>query len=153
MKRTGLTFAPEGGTWRMRKVINKLIREEDLYGAVDSAFSQGWRRVKLYFLIGLPTETDEDVLGIVELAGKCAEIGRRHNKGVNVNVSVGGFVPKPQTPFQWFGQDTPEELQRKVRLLRDAAAAPPRCEREVARPACDDRSKAALPRRPQRSGR
>ena len=68
VKRTGLTFAPEGGTWRMRQVINKLIREEDLYVAVDAAFSQGWRRVKLYFLIGLPTETDEDVLGIVKMA-------------------------------------------------------------------------------------
>ena len=68
VRRTGLTFAPEGGTWRMRQVINKLIREEDLYAAVDAAFSQGWRRVKLYFLIGLPTETDEDTLGIVTLA-------------------------------------------------------------------------------------
>ena len=67
VRRTGLTFAPEGGTWRMRQVINKLIREEDLYAAVDAAFSQGWRRVKLYFLIGLPTETDEDTLGIAEL--------------------------------------------------------------------------------------
>ena len=72
VRRTGLTFAPEGGTWRMRQVINKLIREEDLYAAVDAAFSQGWRRVKLYFLIGLPTETDEDVLGIARLAGACA---------------------------------------------------------------------------------
>ncbi len=69
VRRTGLTFAPEGGTWRMRQVINKLIREEDLYSAVEAAFSQGWRRVKLYFLIGLPTETDEDVLGIAALAG------------------------------------------------------------------------------------
>ncbi len=69
VKRTGLTFAPEGGTWRMRQVINKLISEEDLYAAVDAAFSQGWRRVKLYFLIGLPTETDDDVLGIVRMAG------------------------------------------------------------------------------------
>ena len=77
VRRTGLTFAPEGGTWRMRRVINKLITEEDLYGAVDAAFSQGWRRVKLYFLIGLPTERDEDVLGIAELGGRCVEIGRR----------------------------------------------------------------------------
>ncbi|MHB8329569.1 MAG: TIGR03960 family B12-binding radical SAM protein, partial [Acidimicrobiales bacterium] len=76
VRRTGLTFAPEGGTWRMRQVINKLIREEDLYAAVESAFAQGWRRVKLYFLIGLPTETDEDVLGIVTLARNCVEIGR-----------------------------------------------------------------------------
>jgi radical SAM family uncharacterized protein len=121
VRRTGLTFAPEGGTWRMRQVINKLIREEDLYAAVDAAFSQGWKRVKLYFLIGLPTETDEDTLGIVRLASRCVEIGRRYHKGVTVTASVGGFVPKVQTPFQWFGQNTIEELTRKVHLLRDAA--------------------------------
>jgi radical SAM family uncharacterized protein len=121
VRRTGLTFAPEGGTWRMRQVINKLIREEDLYAAVDAAFSQGWKRVKLYFLIGLPTETDEDTLGIVELAKQCVVIGRRYHKGVTVTASVGGFVPKVQTPFQWFGQNTIEELNRKVRLIRDAA--------------------------------
>jgi radical SAM family uncharacterized protein len=121
VRRTGLTFAPEGGTWRMRQVINKLIREEDLYAAVDAAFSQGWKRVKLYFLIGLPTETDQDTLGIVELAKQCVAIGRRYHKGVTVTASVGGFVPKVQTPFQWFGQNTIEELTRKVHLLRDAA--------------------------------
>ena len=120
VRRTGLTFAPEAGTWRMRQVINKLIREEDLYGAVESAFSQGWRRVKLYFLTGLPTETDEDTLGIAELARNCVAVGRRHHRGASVTASVGGFVPKPQTPFQWFGQDTPEELRRKVGLLRTA---------------------------------
>ncbi len=121
VRRTGLTFAPEGGTWRMRQVINKLIREEDLYAAVDAAFSQGWKRVKLYFLIGLPTETDEDTLGIVALAKQCVAIGKRYHKGVTVTASVGGFVPKVQTPFQWFGQNTIEELTRKVHLLRDAA--------------------------------
>ena len=120
VRRTGLTFAPEGGTWRMRQVINKLIREEDLYSAVDAAFSQGWRRVKLYFLIGLPTERDEDVTAIVELGRRCVEIGRRYHKSVTVVASVGGFVPKPHTPFQWFGQDTVPELRRKVALLRDA---------------------------------
>ncbi len=119
-KRTGLTFAPEGGTWRMRRVINKLITEEDLYAAVDAAFSGGWRRVKLYFLVGLPTETDEDVLGIADLARGCAEIGRRYHRNVTVTVSVGGFVPKPHTPFQWFAQDTVAEQRRKVNLLRDA---------------------------------
>ncbi|MDQ1391469.1 MAG: hypothetical protein QOF30_446 [Acidimicrobiaceae bacterium] len=119
-RRTGLTFAPEAGTWRMRQVINKLITEEDLYGAVDSAFSQGWRRVKLYFLTGLPTETDEDTLGIAELARNCVAVGRRHTKSVSVTASVGGFVPKPQTPFQWFGQVGVAELQRRVNLLRDA---------------------------------
>ena len=121
VRRTGLTFAPEGGTWRMRQVINKLITEDDLYSAVDAAFSQGWRRVKLYFLIGLPTERDEDVIGIAELGKHCVEIGRRYTKSVTVVASVGGFVPKAHTPFQWFGQDTVDELQRKVNLLREHA--------------------------------
>ena len=119
-RRTGLTFAPEAGTWRMRQIINKLIREEDLYGAVTSAFSQGWRRVKLYFLTGLPSETDDDTLGIYELARNCVEIGRSYTKGASVKASVGGFVPKPFTPFQWFGQNTVDELYRKIGLLRDA---------------------------------
>jgi radical SAM family uncharacterized protein len=118
-RRTGLTFAPEAGTWRLRQVINKLITEEDLYAAVDSAYSQGWRRMKLYFLTGLPTETDEDTLGIARLARNVIEIGKRHHKNPSVKVSVGGFVPKPFTPFQWFGQNTQEELFRKVNLLRD----------------------------------
>ena len=118
-RRTGLTFAPEAGTWRMRQVINKLIMEEDLYGAVSSAYSQGWRRMKLYFLTGLPTETDVDTLGIAELAANVLEIGRQHHRTPSVTVSVGGFVPKPFTPFQWFGQNTREELQRKINLLRD----------------------------------
>jgi len=118
-RRTGLTFAPEAGTWRMRQVINKLIREEDLYGAVESAYSQGWRRMKLYFLTGLPTETDEDTLGIGELARNCVALGRSHTKKASVTVSLGGFVPKPFTPFQWFGQNTTAELRRKIHLLRD----------------------------------
>jgi radical SAM family uncharacterized protein len=120
VRRTGLTFAPEAGTWRMRQVINKLIREEDLYGAVESAFSQGWQRVKLYFLVGLPTEADEDTLGIADLAANCVDIGRAHHRHPKVTASVGGFVPKPQTPFQWFGQNTPSELARKIGLLRRA---------------------------------
>ena len=119
-RRTGLTFAPEAGSWRMRQVINKLISEDDLYGAVDSAYSQGWRRVKLYFLTGLPTETDPDTLGIADLAARCAEIGRSHNRSASVTVSVGGFVPKSNTPFQWFGQNTSAELGRKIGLVRDA---------------------------------
>ena len=118
-RRTGLTFAPEAGTWRMRQIINKLISEEDLYDAVGSAYSQGWRRVKLYFLTGLPSETDEDTLGIVELARRCAEIGREHSNGASVTASVGGFVPKAFTPFQWFGMNTHEELRRKINLLKD----------------------------------
>jgi len=119
-RRTGLTFAPEAGTWRMRQVINKLIAEDDIHAAVDAAFSQGWRRVKLYFLTGLPTETDEDTLGIAELARECLSIARRHRPHPSITVSVGGFVPKPFTPFQWFGQNTSTELQRKIHLVRDA---------------------------------
>ena len=118
-RRTGLTFAPEAGTWRLRRVINKLISEEDLYASVESAYSQGWKRVKLYFLIGLPTETDEDVLGIAELARNCLKVGDRYVSRATLTVSVGGCVPKPQTPFQWFGQNTVAELQRKVGMLRE----------------------------------
>lgn len=119
VRRTGLTFAPEGGSWRLRQVINKLISEEDLYAAVDGAFSQGWRRVKLYFLTGLPTEMDEDTLGIAELGRNVVEVGRKYSKQASCTVSVGGFVPKPHTPFQWFGMNSPEELRRKIMLLRD----------------------------------
>ena len=121
VRRTGLTFAPEGGTWRMRRVINKLITDDDLFAAVDAAFSQGWRRVKLYFLIGLPTEEDADVLGIARLGARCVEIGKRYHQNVTVTASVGGFVPKAQTPFQWHGQDSKEELERKVAMLRQEA--------------------------------
>ena len=96
VRRTGLTFAPEGGTWRMRQVINKLIREEDLYSAVDAAFSQGWRRVKLYFLIGLPTERDEDVLGIAEL-GAALRRDRSPLPPLGDRRRLGGRV-RPQAP-------------------------------------------------------
>jgi radical SAM family uncharacterized protein len=119
-KRSGLTFAPEAGSWRLRQVINKLITEQDLYGAVESAYSQGWARMKLYFLTGLPTETDADTLGIAELAGNCVAIGKRHTNRASVTVSLGGFVPKANTPFQWFGQNTTAELRRKVELVRSA---------------------------------
>ncbi len=118
-RRAGLTFAPEAGTWRMRQIINKLIREEDLYEAVDAAYEAGWQRVKLYFLTGLPSETDPDTLGIAELAKNCVALGKSKGRKASVTVSVGGFVPKPFTPFQWFGQNTSEELQRKINLLRD----------------------------------
>jgi radical SAM superfamily enzyme YgiQ (UPF0313 family) len=120
VRRTGLTFAPEAGSWRLRQVINKLILEDDLYSAVDAAFSQGWRRVKLYFLTGLPTEMDEDTLGIAELAKNVVDVGRKHNKQASCTVSVGGFVPKPHTPFQWFGQNGVDEMRRKINLVRDA---------------------------------
>ena len=119
-RRSGLTFAPEAGSWRLRQVINKLITEEDLYGAVESAYSQGWTRMKLYFLTGLPTETDDDTLGIAELASNCVAIGKRHTNRASVTVSLGGFVPKPHTPFQWFGQNTETELR-----ARSTSCAPP----------------------------
>ncbi|MFZ9384798.1 MAG: TIGR03960 family B12-binding radical SAM protein [Ilumatobacteraceae bacterium] len=121
-RRSGLTFAPEAGTWRLRKVINKLITEADLYGAVDSAFASGWSRMKLYFLTGLPTETDADTLGIAELAAGCVAIGKKHTSRASVTVSLGGFVPKVHTPFQWFGQNGADELQRKINLVRSAAS-------------------------------
>ena len=120
-RRSGLTFAPEAGTWRLRTVINKLITEDDLYAAVESAFSNGWSRMKLYFLTGLPTETDEDTRGIVDLAAGCVSIGRRYTNRASVTVSVGGFVPKAHTPFQWFGQNGVDELRRKIGLVRETA--------------------------------
>ena len=119
-RRTGLTFAPEAGSWRLRQIINKLITEEDLYGAVRSAYSQGWHRMKLYFLTGLPSEMDPDTEAIAHLAAACTQIGQEYTKRASVTVSLGGFVPKPHTPFQWFGQNPPEELARKVRLVRSA---------------------------------
>jgi hypothetical protein len=119
-RRSGLTFAPEAGTWRLRTVINKLITEEDLYGAVETAFEQGWTRMKLYFLIGLPTETDADTLAIAELAKNCVKIGKKYTSRASVTISIGGFVPKAHTPFQWFGQNTEAEFRRKIELLRDA---------------------------------
>jgi radical SAM family uncharacterized protein len=121
-RRSGLTFAPEAGSWRLRQVINKLITEEDLYGAVESAYREGWTRMKLYFLTGLPTETDEDTVGVAELARQCVAIGKLFTNRASVTVSIGGFVPKPHTPFQWFGQNTVAELRRKVGLVRDASA-------------------------------
>jgi radical SAM family uncharacterized protein len=124
-RRTGLTFAPEAGSWRLRTVINKLITEQDLYAAVESAYSQGWNRMKLYFLVGLPTESDADTLGIAELAKNCVDIGKRHTGRASVTASVGGFVPKPHTPFQWFGQNTTAELSRKIGMLKDATKRMP----------------------------
>lgn len=119
VRRTGLTFAPEGGSWRIRQVINKLISEEDLYAAVESAYASGWRRMKLYFLTGLPTEMDEDTLGVAELGKNVVQIGKRYTKAASCTISLGGFVPKAHTPFQWFGQNSVEELRRKIFMVRD----------------------------------
>ena len=122
VRKSGLTFAPEAGTQRLRDVINKGVTEEDLMRACGAAFRQGWKQVKLYFMMGLPTETDADILGIAALAKKVVDLytaikGRR---GVRVTVSVSCFVPKPYTPFQWFGQLPLAEFERRQRLLKEA---------------------------------
>jgi radical SAM family uncharacterized protein len=119
-RRTGLTFAPEAGSERMRAVINKMVSEEDLLRTAEIAFSEGWRHIKLYFMVGLPTEQDEDVLAIADLGIRTYELARRHGKANKVTISVGGFVPKPHTPFQWAPQDPPEEIRRKLSLIRHA---------------------------------
>ena len=123
-KKSGLTFAPEAGTQRLRDAINKDVTEEDLLQSCRTAFTGGWSGVKLYFMLGLPTETDEDVLGIAELARKVYQTWREYtpnrSRGVRITVSTSCFVPKSHTPFQWEAQNTMEEYQRKVDLLRDA---------------------------------
>ncbi|TDD13268.1 TIGR03960 family B12-binding radical SAM protein [Nonomuraea diastatica] len=121
-RRSGLTFAPEGGSERMRKVINKMVTEEDLIRTVTTAYSQGWRQVKLYFMCGLPTEQDEDVLGIADLAKKVIKAGRdiTGSRDIRCTVSIGGFVPKPHTPFQWAAQADHETVDRRLKALRDS---------------------------------
>jgi radical SAM family uncharacterized protein len=118
-RRTGLTFAPEAGSERMRAVINKMVSEEDMLRTAEIAFSNGWRHIKLYFMVGLPTETDDDVLAIADLSIKVYEIARRHGRKNQVTASVGGFVPKPHTPFQWASQDSAEDISRKMQLILD----------------------------------
>ena len=115
VRKSGLTFAPEAGTQRLRDVINKNVTEENLLEACSAAFERGWRAVKLYFMMGLPTETDEDIAGIADLAKKVANLKR----GVKVTLSVSCFVPKAWTPFQWFGQISLEEFKRRQNLLKD----------------------------------
>jgi radical SAM family uncharacterized protein len=120
-RRSGLTFAPEGGTERLRRVINKMVSEEDLINTVSAAFSHGWRQVKLYFMCGLPTETDEDVLAIADLARKVIATGREVSgrRDIRCTVSIGGFVPKAHTPFQWAAQLDHEATDHRLKLLRD----------------------------------
>ena len=124
VRKGGLTFAPEAGTQRLRDAINKNLREEDLLQSVRTAFTGGWNGVKLYFMLGLPTETDEDVLGIADLARKVyfawRECSPNKARGVRITVSTSWFVPKPNTAFQWDAQIPVEEYQRRVDLLRDA---------------------------------
>ncbi len=124
VRRSGLTFAPEAGSQRLRDVINKNVTEEDLLNACRTAFSGGWSGVKLYFMLGLPTETDEDVLAIADLAYKVFQVWREstpnRSRGVRITVSTSCFIPKPMTPFQWYPQDSREELIRKQKLLKGA---------------------------------
>ena len=123
VRKSGLTFAPEAGTQRLRDAINKNVTEEDLLNSCRTAFSGGWNAVKLYFMLGLPTETDEDVLGIADLARKVLQTWREHapdkRRGCRITVSTSCFVPKPHTAFQWEPQVTREEYLRRVKLLRD----------------------------------
>ena len=132
-RRSGLTFAPEGGSERMRKVINKMVTEEDLIRTVATAYSHGWRQVKLYFMCGLPTETDDDVLQIAELAKKVIAKGREVSgrNDIRCTVSIGGFVPKPHTPFQWAAQLDVETTDRRLRELRETVRADKRYGRAI----------------------
>jgi len=122
-RKSGLTFAPEAGSQRLRDAINKNVTEEDLLHTCRLAFEGGWNTIKLYFMLGLPTETDEDILGIAELANQVLHTWRLYaknkNRGVRITVSTSCFVPKPHSPFQWEQQVTMEEYIRKVHLLRD----------------------------------
>ena len=132
-RRSGLTFAPEGGSERIRKVINKMVTEEDLIRTVAAAYSNGWRQVKLYFMCGLPTETDDDVLQIAALASRVIETGRKVSgrNDIRCTVSIGGFVPKPHTPFQWCAQLDHDTTDARLAKLRDAIRADKRYGRSI----------------------
>ncbi|MCK5147844.1 TIGR03960 family B12-binding radical SAM protein [bacterium] len=117
LRRSSLTLAPEAGTQRLRDVINKNNTEEDLLRAVQIAFERGWRHVKLYFMIGLPTETEEDLKGIVDLVKKVVQVGKVFGRK-DVVVSISPFSPKPHTPFQWEAQISPQEIQSRIDFLR-----------------------------------
>lgn len=123
VRKSGLTFAPEAGTQRLRDAINKNVREEDLLNTCRIAFEGGWNSIKLYFMLGLPTETDEDVLGIADLVMKVLALwkpyAKNKAKGVRITVSTSCFVPKPHTPFQWEAQISMDEYRRRVTLLRE----------------------------------
>ena len=122
VRKSGLTFAPEAGTQRLRDVINKNLTEDEILSTCAQAFEGGWNNVKLYFMLGLPTETDEDVLGIAALVYKIIQAWQCHasskKRGLRVHVATAYFVPKPHTPFQWEKQITPEEYLRRCRLLK-----------------------------------
>ena len=123
VRKSGLTFAPEAGTQRLRDVINKNLTEDEILSTCIQAFSGGWSSVKLYFMLGLPTETDEDVLGIADLVYKIILAWKEHainkKRGLRVHVATAFFVPKPHTPFQWEKQITPQEYLRRCKLLKE----------------------------------
>jgi len=118
VRKTGFTIAPEAATERMRNVINKGNSEENLLNTAKTVFSNGWSLMKFYFMVGLPTETDEDVVAIAELGHKTLKIGLQHNRRAEINLGVSPFVPKPFTPYQWAPQITLDECRRKLSLLR-----------------------------------
>ena len=120
VRKGGMTIAPEAGTDRLRTVINKWVTNEDLLSGAQAAYEAGWRTIKLYFMIGLPTETDEDVRAIADLSREVAFRRKKKADGQAVTLSVSNFVPKPQTPFQWYGMDTLQALADKQALLRGA---------------------------------
>jgi len=123
VRKSGLTFAVEGGSQRLRDAINKNVTEEDLLNTCKIAFQGGWNTVKLYYMLGLPTETDEDILGIAQMANDVLHCWRENaknkNRGVKITISTSCFIPKPFSPFQWEAQVTMEEYKRRVQLLRD----------------------------------
>jgi len=119
VRKTGFTIAPEAGTDRLRRVINKELDEKILFQGLTDLFSKGWKNIKLYFMIGLPTEREEDLRGILDLSGKISSLGERQKIRPNISVSISTLVPKPHTPFQWGSQIPLEEIKEKLRFLRD----------------------------------
>ncbi len=121
IRKTGFTIAPEAGTQRLRNVINKDITDEIYDAALEKLFTEGWTTIKLYFMIGLPTETMEDIDGLIEMAMRALKKGREiTRRGVNINVGISAFVPKPHTPFQWKGQENAESLRKKQDYIKNA---------------------------------
>ena len=123
VRKSGLTFAPEAGSQRLRDAINKNVTEEEILSTCATAFSGGWNNVKLYFMLGLPTETDEDIIAIADLVAQIVHTWRENatnkKRGLSINLATAFFVPKPFTPFQWEAQITPQEYMRRVHLLKE----------------------------------
>ena len=127
VRKSGLTFAVEGGSQRLRDAINKNVTEEEVMNSCRIAFEGGWNTIKLYYMLGLPTETDEDIRGIAEMSDKVQNTWRTYTRnrkrGLKVTVSTSCFIPKPHTPFQWEKQVGMDEYLRKVNILRDSIKA------------------------------